>query len=118
MNPRTILLVDDEPSVLGFASLVLQQAGYNVLTAQNGVDGLNEFIKSKDRISCVVTDVQMPQMDGINMAKAIHSENPDLKVVFISGYAPTQELASLVEDWSATYLTKPFTIESLAAAIP
>jgi two-component system, cell cycle sensor histidine kinase and response regulator CckA len=117
MAPRTLLLVDDEPAVLAFTTLVLQRAGYHVLTAKNGIEGLNEFLKSKDEISIVVTDVMMPQMDGVKMAKAIRLENPTLKVVFISGYAPSDELSGLVEAWSATFLAKPFTIQSLEAAI-
>lgn len=113
----TVLIVDDEPAVLSLASLILQKEGYRILTATDGAEGLKTFQERKAEISCVVTDVQMPVMDGIHMAEAIFSESPAARIVFVSGFSPTQEIARLVEEFHAKFLPKPFTLPALVAAL-
>lgn len=112
-----ILVVDDEPSVLNLASLVIQGSGYPVLTSTNGREGLDLFRNSGEPISVLVTDVQMPIMDGIEMAKSIKSENQDVKIIFVSGFAPTKEIADLILEWDAQFLSKPFDLQHLRTAV-
>ncbi|HKP95013.1 MAG TPA: response regulator [Fibrobacteria bacterium] len=117
MNLAPILVVDDEPSVLNLASLVIQGSGYPVLTSTNGREGLDLFRNSGEPISVLVTDVQMPIMDGIEMAKSIKSENQDVKIIFVSGFAPTKEIADLILEWDAQFLSKPFDLQHLRTAV-
>jgi two-component system cell cycle sensor histidine kinase/response regulator CckA len=112
-----ILLVDDEPAVLSLASLVIKSSGYPVLTSTNGHEGLQTFTNARDSISVLVTDVQMPLMGGIEMAKSIKSQKQDVKVIFISGYSPTPEIADLIAEWDAQFISKPFDLQHLKAAI-
>jgi DNA-binding NtrC family response regulator len=117
MTEPQILIVDDEPTVLHLASLIVQTAGFPVLTSTNGLEGLSTFQSAKDSISVVITDVQMPTMGGIEMAKAIKSRKKDVKIIFISGYAPSTEISDLIQKWDAEFISKPFDIHSFKESI-
>ena len=117
MDQGKILLVDDEPNVLNLANLVLKGAGHSVITSKNGVEGLQAFSDARESISILVTDVQMPLMDGIAMAKAIKSLKQDLKVIFISGYSPTKEITDLILEWDAQFVAKPFDLDHFRNAV-
>jgi two-component system cell cycle sensor histidine kinase/response regulator CckA len=117
MGEPKILVVDDEPSVLNLASLVIQKSGYPILTATNGQEGLDAFTRSFDSISTVITDIRMPIMGGIEMAKAIKSLKASVNLIFISGYAPGPEITDLVLAWDAQFVSKPFDLQQLRSAI-
>ena len=117
MDQVKILLVDDEPNVLNLASLVIKGAGHPVLTSKNGVEGLEAFAGAQDSITVLVTDVQMPLMDGIEMAKALKAKKKDLKVIFISGYSPTKEITDLILEWDAQFVAKPFDLIQFRNAV-
>jgi CheY-like chemotaxis protein len=84
----SVLVVDDEPALLQFVTIVLRQRGYHVLTASNGVEGLMVYSSYRVKVDLVLTDVQMPGMNGIEMAKRLHALNPNLKILLMSGYVP------------------------------
>lgn len=84
MTTKTILCVDDEPTVLTTRKLVLQSAGYNVLTATNGHDGLSMFCEHP--VEAVVLDYAMPGMDGGELATEIKRRNPDVPILMLSAY--------------------------------
>jgi len=65
----------------------------------------------------VVSDVQMPLMGGIEMAKAIKSRKMDLNVIFISGYTPTEEITDLILEWDAQFIPKPFDLQHFKNAV-
>ena len=117
MEPARILIVDDEPSILTLASLILRNSGYPVLTSTNGQEGLEVFTVYRDTISIVVTDVKMPVMGGIDMAKAIKSLKRDVHVIFVSGYAPNEEITELILAWDAQFISKPFDLQQLRGAV-
>jgi two-component system, cell cycle sensor histidine kinase and response regulator CckA len=117
MEQAKILLVDDEPNVLNLASLVLKGAGHSVITSKNGLEGLQAFSDAQDSISVLVTDVQMPLMGGIEMAKSIKSIKKDLKVIFISGFSPTEEISDLILEWDAQFVAKPFDLGHFKSAV-
>ncbi len=84
---EAVLVVEDEPGVRQLARSVLEAQGYQVLTASNGQDGLRVAREHKgSTLRLVVTDVIMPQMGGVVMAEWLKSANPDLKILFTSGY--------------------------------
>jgi two-component system, cell cycle sensor histidine kinase and response regulator CckA len=109
--PR-ILLVDDEPTVLAMMARALTESGYDVLPATNGVEALELAAGAQPHVDAVVTDVRMPQMDGEALAAALRQANPDLPILFVSGFnggpAPTPP---------GTLLAKPFTPDQLVAAV-
>jgi two-component system, cell cycle sensor histidine kinase and response regulator CckA len=113
----TVLLVEDEDAVRSFAARALQQRGYNVLQAATGVEALERFGAHKGEIDLVVSDVVMPEMDGPTLLQNLRAERPDLKIIFISGYAEDSFRKNLSEDEEFTFLQKPFDLKQLAGAV-
>jgi two-component system cell cycle sensor histidine kinase/response regulator CckA len=110
----TVLLVEDEPMVRGVAERALSRHGYTVITADNGEDAL-EILHGGQQIDLLVSDVVMPGMDGPTMVAEARKDQPELKVLFMSGYAEEQLRKSLNVD-NASFLPKPFSVQELAEA--
>jgi len=84
---KTVLLVDDEESVLRYLTRLLEREGYRVLRAHNADEALRLTDWSLETIDLLLTDVIMPGMNGRKLADALHEKAPGLQVIFISGYA-------------------------------
>ena len=112
----TLLLVEDERGVRHITKRILEQAGYTVRIATNGTEGLRRWHEQASqpaqRFDGVITDVVMPDMSGRAMVRAMRAEDPQLRVLFVSGYAEgglsDEELAG-----HTAFLAKPFTADAL-----
>ena len=113
----TVLLVEDEDAVRSFAARALGQRGYNVLQAATGTEALDLFAAHNGEVDLVVSDVVMPEMDGPTLMKRLRSERPDLKIIFMSGYAEDAFRKNLPENEDFMFLQKPFDLKELAAAV-
>ncbi|MGF1550670.1 MAG: response regulator, partial [Sphingomonadaceae bacterium] len=111
----TILLVEDEAVVRTVAEQALTRQGYTVLTAESGEEAL-EILGRGDHVDLLVSDVVMPAMDGPTMVREARESRPDLKILFMSGYAEEQLRRSLDLD-EVAFLAKPFSVKQLAAAV-
>ncbi len=112
-NLKTILVVDDDPHILSVVERLLANRDYNVLTA---VDGLTALQRSRDfsgEIHLLLSDFQMPGMSGIELANAMTTERPDLKVLLMSGF--DGGMLVLNEGWH--FLAKPFVASQLRALV-
>ena len=107
----TALVVDDDPGVCRFARMVLEQSGHVVLSASNGVEALIIYASYHSCVDVVVTDVNMPEMGGIELAARIHAMHPSKRIVLMTG--------SILEGVPAycTMLIKPFPPDELTAAV-
>ena len=105
----TILIVDDDPAILEYAGEEQQGCGYAVLTALNGASAL-VLLRNNDRVDLLFTDLVMPGVDGVELARRAGQEVPGLKVLFTTGYStdPTPE---------GRLLKKPYRPRQLAGAI-
>ena len=83
----TILLVEDEEGLRGLNARGLTSRGYTVLEAGNGVEAIEVIESRGGAVDLVVSDVVMPEMDGPTLAKELRTRNPNLKIIFVSGYA-------------------------------
>jgi two-component system cell cycle sensor histidine kinase/response regulator CckA len=110
----TVLLVEDEPTVRGVAERALTRHGYTVITADNGEDALAVLARGEE-ITLLISDVVMPGMDGPTMVKQARKDRPDLKILFMSGYAEEQLRNSINVD-NVSFLPKPFSVQELAEA--
>jgi two-component system cell cycle sensor histidine kinase/response regulator CckA len=99
-----VLLVEDEPLVRNLLALILMKYGYHVVAASSGEDALNLSRNRLEKIDILVTDIEMPGMNGIKLYKQIREERPETAVLFISGRADCF-LESLPE---SPFLKKPF----------
>ena len=113
---ETVLVVEDEPVIRNLIIEVLQDLGYRALEASDGPAGL-KVLQSRQRIDLLVTDVGLPGINGRQLADAARETRPELKVLFITGYAENATLANGFLDPGMEIFTKPFAVEALATRI-
>ena len=112
----TVLLVEDEESVRRFAARALRRQGYTVLEAGHGYEALEIKAAHDGTIDLVVSDIVMPEMDGPTLLKELRKTNPELKIIFMSGYAD-DALSSLDSGEEFAFLSKPFQLTDLVTAV-
>ncbi|BAI71850.1 two-component hybrid sensor and regulator [Azospirillum sp. B510] len=112
----TILLVEDEDAVRVFSARALRNKGYQVLEAKNGEAALQQIEANGASIDLLITDVVMPQMDGPTLARHVHELRPEMRVIFISGYAEDR-LGEIDGVEVAHFLPKPFSLKQLASKV-
>jgi two-component system cell cycle sensor histidine kinase/response regulator CckA len=113
----TILLVEDEEGLRGLNARGLSSRGYTVFEASNGVEALEVLASRHGEVDLVVSDVVMPEMDGPTLLKEMRKRNPELKIIFVSGYAEDAFEKNLPEGGQFAFLAKPFTLKQLVAAV-
>jgi len=112
----TILLVEDEEGLRGLNARGLVSRGYTVLQAGNGVEAIEVIDQHDGTIDLVVSDVVMPEMDGPSLLKELRRRKPELKIIFVSGYAE-EAFAKNIPEGQHAFLAKPFTLKQLVAAV-
>jgi two-component system cell cycle sensor histidine kinase/response regulator CckA len=113
----TILLVEDEDPVRAVNSRALSARGYTVLEAASGLEALRFVGEAGHEIDLVVSDVVMPEMDGPTLLREIRKHRPDLKVIFVSGYAEDAFRKNLPEGEAFNFLPKPFSLKQLVETV-
>ena len=114
---ETILLVEDEPSILKLTTRVLTRQGYVVLAANSPGKAIRLASEQASAIHLLMTDVVMPEMNGRDLAKDLQSRHPGLKLLFMSGYTANIIAHQGVLDQGAQFIQKPFSIDDLAAKV-
>ena len=113
----TILLVEDEDGLRSLNARGLRSRGYSVIEAANGVEAIEALAEKDGAVDLIVSDVVMPEMDGPTMLKEMRARNPNVKIIFVSGYAEDAFEKSLPENQQFAFLPKPFTLAQLVAAV-
>ncbi|WP_394703016.1 cell cycle histidine kinase CckA [uncultured Cohaesibacter sp.] len=113
----TILLVEDEEAVRAFAARALASRGYQVYEAGSGAEALELIHEIDEPLDLVVSDVVMPEMDGPTMLGELRKLKPELKVIFMSGYAEEAFRKNLPDNEEFGFLPKPFSLKQLATKI-
>ena len=113
----SILLVEDEEAVRAFAARALTSRGYKVYEAPSGIEALEVMQETGGEIDLVVSDVVMPELDGPSLLRELRKTRPDLKIIFISGYAEDAFKKNLPEGEDFHFLPKPFSLKQLAIAV-
>lgn len=113
----TILLVEDEEGLRSLNARGLRSRGYTVIEASNGIEALEVFDENDGAVDLVVSDVVMPEMDGPTLLRAMRERNPELKIIFVSGYAEDAFAKSLEENEKFDFLAKPFALSALVAKV-
>ncbi len=112
----TILLVEDEEGLRALNARGLSSRGYTVLEAGNGVEAIEAFARH-GRVDLVVSDVVMPEMDGPTLLKELRRRDPNVKIIFVSGYAEEAFSKNLPSQEQYAFLAKPFTLKQLVAEV-
>ncbi|MCK4666666.1 sigma-54-dependent Fis family transcriptional regulator [Candidatus Dependentiae bacterium] len=110
-----ILIIEDEKKMREVLKIYLEKKNYEVFLAENGVRGI-ELVKSQD-LSCVVTDLKMPKMNGIEVLKTIKTINSDLPVIIITAYGTIDTAIQSIKFGAYDYITKPFDVKELKKLI-
>lgn len=113
----TILLVEDEEGLRSLNARGLRSRGYTVIEASNGIEALEAMEETDGAIDLVVSDVVMPEMDGPTLLRKMRAVNPNLKIIFVSGYAEDAFAKSLDENEKFDFLAKPFALSALVAKV-
>ncbi|WP_046480271.1 MULTISPECIES: cell cycle two-component system response regulator CpdR [Filomicrobium] len=110
-----ILLAEDDDSMRGFLERALTKAGYDVASFANGAEAYERL--KEEPFSLLLTDIVMPHMDGIELARRASELDPDLKIMFITGFAAVtlNNAADALED--ARVLSKPFHLKDLVTQV-
>ena len=109
-----ILVIDDETSILDTLEPLLNVFGHEVVTAIDGQDGLNKFLESSDSINVVVTDIDMPNMNGVDFAKALTAKRYFVPIIFMTGNPHSPNLSNIPH---IGVLKKPFKINKLISLL-
>lgn len=113
-----VLLIDDEQMVRKIVRKMLERSGHQVTEAENGRLGLEQL--KTDRFDLVITDIIMPEMEGVETLMTVREQYPDVKVIAMSGGGRTGNidfLGAAEKLGASAILHKPFTLDSLATAI-
>jgi len=113
----TILVIDDEAIVRNMAELILRQAGYTVLLAKDGEEGLQLFREKSSEISAVLLDLVMPKMHGHEVYRHLKEQDPEVKVLMVSGFIHDERARKALSMGVQGFLQKPYTLASLTDAI-
>jgi CheY-like chemotaxis protein len=114
---ETIMLVDDEPTLRQLAQRSLEQAGYKVLSAINGVDALEKYAAYDGRIDMVVTDIVMPIMGGREFIEQLSARGSTARVLFMSGYTDDEVMRRGLLEPGTKFLPKPFSLNGFLGKV-
>jgi len=111
---QTVLLVDDEPAIRTLGRFILEQQGYRVLVAEDGLDAIETYREMADRVQLVILDLTMPRLSGQDTHKRLREINPAVRVLFSSGYS-ADHLGPL--DDTVGFINKPYRPADLVQAV-
>ncbi|MCA0445150.1 MAG: response regulator [Bacteroidetes bacterium] len=110
---KTLLIVEDEKRMLILLKLLFTSNGFEVLTAKDGEEGLNVFIKNNAKISMVISDIGLPKLTGEAMFIEMKKVNQDVKLIFTSGNVEPLEKSTLLKKGVSDFFSKPYDPEHL-----
>ena len=114
---ETILVVEDEPTVLEMIASMLDELGYHALTARSGKEALAVYSQRRDEISLVLTDIVMPEMDGVEVFRALKRAYPGVKVAAMTGYPLEDEGEDLLSEGFVAWMQKPMDLDALTQIV-
>lgn len=111
----SVIVVDDDPNVLKFTSLLLDKRGYSTFPCGSALDALD--VLQKNKIDVVLTDIMMPEISGIELLERIHSIDPDIPVILITGFADLDKAIEAIKKGAFDFITKPYETAYLTHSI-
>ena len=112
-----VLVVDDSPEIRELFSFAFSMYKINSLLAENGAHGLQVYKANKDKIKIVISDIKMPEMDGIQFCKELKKMSDSVYVILMTGYAGSYVWDEIVSSGASNFFKKPFNVLEIIAAI-
>ena len=110
---KTILLIDDEEMVINISEMMLKRLGYRVLKAHSGYEGLQLFEENKSKIDLIISDLEMPKMNGEEVMDKIREIDPQIKVMLSSGALTDADEKNVVNKGFNGFIKKPYNMNTL-----
>ncbi len=110
---KTILLIDDEETVINISEMMLVRLGYRVLKAHSGHEGLKLYKKNKSAIDLIISDLEMPEMNGKEVMDKLREIDPQIKVVLSSGGLTEAEEKNVINKGFNGFIKKPYKMNTL-----
>ncbi|EIG59484.1 response regulator [Bradyrhizobium canariense] len=112
-----ILIADDEDSMRQLVARAIAMDGHEIVTAQDGAEALEILTRAGGQFDLLLTDIQMPVMDGIALALSVARDFPDLTILLMTGFADQRERASNLNALVHDVVTKPFSVADIRTAV-
>ncbi|PID26407.1 MAG: hypothetical protein CR982_10490 [Candidatus Cloacimonadota bacterium] len=113
----TILVVDDESTLREQSNTILSECGYDVITAKNGLEGIEKYKENIDSIDLVILDIIMPKLSGDKTYKYLKEINMDVKVILTSGFKQDERITKVLNEGALDFIQKPYTIRTLSKVV-
>jgi CheY-like chemotaxis protein len=110
---KAVLLIDDEELMINLCGIMLERLGCSVFKAKNGADGIDLYKRYRDRISLIISDLNMPEMNGPAVMKKLRRLDPQVKVILSSGALTDENEAEILNMGFDAFLPKPYSIKAL-----
>lgn len=114
---ETILIIDDESTILEVAVDILRSCGYTILKASNGVEGISLYEKNRDHIDAVIIDISMPLMSGLEVFQKLKTFNDSVVALLSSGFSEDERITSAISLGAAGFIKKPYTAGELSRKV-
>ena len=112
---KTILLIDDEEVVINISEMMLKKLGYRVLKAHSGYEGLQLFEENKSKIDLIISDFEMPKMNGKEVMDKLRKIDPQIKVMLSSGALTDADEKEVMNEGFNGFIKKPYNMNTLCA---
>ncbi len=116
-RPFHVLVVDDEPDVRDLLVEYFREAGHEVSSAADGTEAVADITRNPTKYGLVISDLQLPGIDGLGVLKAAKAANPSVAVIIVTGYASVDSAVRAVRLGAYDYLTKPFTLGQIEVIV-
>jgi two-component system nitrogen regulation response regulator NtrX len=116
-RPCSVLVVDDETDVRDLLVDYFREAGHEVSSAADGTQAVAEITTHPTKYDLIISDLQLPGIDGLGVLKAAKAANPDISVIIVTGYASVDSAVRAVRMGAYDYLTKPFTLGQIEVIV-
>jgi DNA-binding NtrC family response regulator len=117
MEARTILVVEDELPQLNLLTRILEEAGYNVVGAQDGIEAREAYRRREGEIDLVLSDMALPKFGGWTVYVMLKEINPDVKMILTSGYLDDRVKADLLKGGVKDFIPKPYQAETIVRSV-
>lgn len=112
-----VLLVEDDEQVRGFIRMLLTSNGYRVLEARTGAEGLSIAESEGSSVDLLLSDMLLPELSGFDLAQKVLERNPQMKVLFMTGYVEGDIVQRCIHELGASFLDKPFQPNALLSRV-
>lgn len=112
-----ILVIEDNEAMCSLLATILRNEGYDVLCTYDGPEAVKAFKRRKDEITLVVSDLQLPKLDGVETYRLIRRIVPEMKAIFVSGYFDERSRRELQQAGVQHFVTKPYTPDDILTSV-